>query len=139
MNDLKVFFYDDYELQVYQALPTNFELSDDTETVCCTTLGNTMERYERGAERRTLEMKLEKLSKVELDPTTMQKIARYNLEQENESLVKQIAIKQNQLLSLEKKLKNQTARISDLQETVKKFVSSNYETVSEMFDCEDNF
>lgn len=139
MNNLSIFFYDDGRLQVYRAIPINFEIADNTENIRCTTSDYRDTHYIKGEENIQLRAELKTLSKVELDPATMQRIAKYNLEQENESLVEQIKIKQHQLFYLEEELKRQSVKKYNLWETVKRAISAKLRSISEILEHEDNF
>lgn len=142
-NKLNVIIYSEDTLQAYDASPINFEIKSEAPYIEFHTLGYSgMERC-AGIPRHTLEMDVRELAKAELDPTTMRRIARYNLEKQNEVLTKEIDFKEAKLKHLTEQFERQEKRLADLQEVMKRFVKSDFDTVSEMFsgyedeDCDD--
>lgn len=143
-NKINVIIYSEDTLQAYDANPINFEIKSETPYIdFCTLTSTCMERC-LGVPTHTLQMELRELTKAELDPTTMKRIARYNLEKTNEVLTKEIDFKEAKLKHLTEQFERQEKRLADLQKVMQQFIGSDCDTVSEMFctddcdDCEDD-
>lgn len=138
MKNLTVIVYDDNILHAFKVTPLNFSITEEAPHIDYSyfgDFGNIQHASVVGMKQpRTAEVVIGEITKAELDPTTMKRIARYNLEKTNEVLTKEIDFKEAKLERLTEEFERQEKRMANLQEVIKQFVGSGFDTVCEMFD-----
>lgn len=121
MNRTKVLIYNDNNIEYIEGFLLNRETNSNVET----------ERYIDG-KNRTIISNInysllvsypEQKDYIELDPTTMKRIAKYNKEVEIEKLNEEIKIKEKEIKELDNKLQDKEKRW----EKVKKYIANIYD------------
>lgn len=99
----QIIFYDDEQMMCFDV--QHFLWQDaPPEIIDITALTDKVQTFIETAESRPTVAYLEKHNElVKLDPTTMKRIARYNLEKENKALLKEIEERKKVLADLEQK------------------------------------
>lgn len=121
MKGTKVLIYNDNNIEYIEGFLLNWEANPDVET----------ERYIDGTNRtiissinyNLLVSNPKQKDYIELDPTTMKRIAKYNKEVEIEKLNEEIKIKEKEIKELDNKLKDKEKRW----EKVKKYIANIYD------------
>lgn len=136
---MKIIIYDEKLLQAFEVAPINFEMKDEAPYLECTILDCWQKGTIRGIDKYNYKLALETdaVKKIaELDPTLMKRIAKYNLERENEVLTKEIDFKQAKLRQMQEKIEREQQRLDNLRSVIADFIEGDYETVSDMFSDE---
>ena len=121
MNRTKVLIYNDNNISYIEGFLLNLEANSNVETV----------RDIDGMNRATISSTNynllvsypEQKDYIELDPTTMKRIAKYNKEVEIEKLNEEIKIKEKEIKELDNKLQDKEKRW----EKVKKYIANIYD------------
>lgn len=121
MNRTKVLIYNDNNISYIEGFLLNLEASSNVETV----------RDIDGTDRTTISSinynflvsYPEQKDYIDLDPTTMKRIAKYNKEVEIEKLNEEIKIKEKEIKELDNKLQDKEKRW----EKVKKYIANIYD------------
>ena len=121
MKGTKVLIYNDNNIEYIEGFLLNWEANPNAET----------ERYTDGTNRtiipsinyNLLVSNPKQKDYIELDPTTMKRIAKYNKEVEIEKLNEEIKIKEKEIKELDNKLKDKEKRW----EKVKKYIANIYD------------
>ena len=121
MNRTKVLIYNDNNISYIEGFLLNLEANSNVETG----------RYIDGTNRTTISSINYNLlvsypkqkDYIELDPTTMKRIAKYNKEVEIEKLNEEIKIKEREIKELDNKLQDKEKRW----EKVKKYIANIYD------------
>lgn len=112
-RNMEVILYDKDEMKCYGGYLSNVAMELD-----CTTIEDSSHRVIRGISNTTANMVIELNQEIiQLDPTTMKRIAQYNLEKENGELLKEIGQNRKIIESLKKQyeeLKFRLQTISDI-------------------------
>lgn len=116
-RNMKVILYDEDEMQCFGGYLSGVTMGEPYE-LDITTIEDSNQRTIRGISDTTAEMTVVLQHKIiELDPTTMRRIANHNLEKENESLLKEIESHKKEiddLKELYKTLQERLQTISDI-------------------------
>lgn len=114
----KVIIYDDEVMGCYEAENIVFDYKEIPIEI--TTLEDTVRKYIDGIPEYCIYGSGNIKRMVELDPTTMKKIAKYNKEVELENIQREIKFKKDELKALEEEIKDRQDRISKIHELVEK-------------------
>lgn len=112
---VKVIMYDEKEMKSYGGYIAEWEMSSPRE-LDVTTLDNDCTKI-IAIPPTTAKAVVELRQRIiELDPTTMKRIARFNLEKENEDLLKEIKMHKKEIEGLEKRYKDLKERLKTIKE-----------------------
>lgn len=116
-KNMKVILYDEDEMKCFGGYLSGVSM-EQPEPIDATVLEDSNQRLVRGISKTSVEMTIELSHEIiQLDPTTMKRIFRFNLEKENESLLKEIEEHKKEIESLKtlyKELHERLQTISDI-------------------------
>lgn len=113
-KNMKVILYDEDQMQCFGGYLSGVTMSEP-DKIDIHTLEEDNERYIRGRMNTTVDMTIELQHEIiQLDPATMKKIAKYNLEKENEVLVKEIEKHKKEIENLKKSYKTLQERLQTI-------------------------
>lgn len=112
---VKVIMYDEKEMKSYGGYITDWETSSPAELDATPLEANhrTIITLPPTTAKAVVELR-EKI--IELDPTIMKRIARFNLEKENEDLIKEIEMHKKEIEGLENRYKDLKKRLKTIKE-----------------------
>lgn len=110
----KVIIYDDEVMGCFESQVINFKY--DEIPIEITSLTDTYRQYIKGIPEYCIYGSGDIRRMIELDPTTMKKIAKYNKEIEVENIQRRIKEKKEELKDLEDKIDDRVRRIKKLEE-----------------------
>lgn len=110
-KNLKVILYDEDQMQCFGGYLSGVTMQDPERTDI-STLEDYSHRVIRGMSNTSTNITLELQHEIiQLDPTTMKRIAKYNLEKENEGLLKEIKKNKKQIEDLKEMYKSFQERL----------------------------
>lgn len=112
----KVIIYDDEVMGCYETQNIVFDYKENPIEI--TTLEDNVRKYIDGIPEYCIYGSGNIKRMVELDPTTMKKIAKYNKEVELENIQREIKFKKDELKALEKDIEDRIKRINKIHELV---------------------
>lgn len=116
-KNMKVILYDEDDMECFGGYLSGVEMQSPCE-IDVTTIDETSQRVVMGRLDTTATMTVEIENQIiQLDPTTMKRIAKHNLEKENEGLVKEIEKHKKEMEDLKelyKTLQERLQTISDI-------------------------
>lgn len=113
-NNLKVILYDEDQMQCFGGYLSGITMGEP-DKVDIHTLEEDNERYIKGRMNTTVDMTIELQHEIiQLDPTTMKRIAKHNLEKENEGLLNEIEKNKREVEELKKLYKNLQERLQTI-------------------------
>lgn len=121
MNRTKVLIYNDNNISYIEGFLLNLEANSNVETV--RDIDGTNRTTISSINYNLLVSYPEQKDYIELDPTTMKRIAKYNKEVEIEKLNEEIKIKEKEIKELDNKLQDKEKRW----EKVKKYIANIYD------------
>ena len=121
MKGTKVLIYNDNDISYIEGFLLNLEASSNVETV--RDIDGTNRTTISSMNYNLLVSYPEQKDYIELDPTTMKRIAKYNKEVEIEKLNEEIKIKEKEIKELDNKLQDKEKRW----EKVKKYIANIYD------------
>lgn len=125
MGKGQLIFYDDEEMMCFDV--THFMLKEPEKQMLEATFSDDDERHFIQAIAEPTVIHLEKGKEmVKLDPTTMKRIARYNLEEENKGLLKEIEERKRVIDALEQKEQVLRDRFGKAISTFKEIMENGY-------------
>lgn len=134
---MKVIIYDEKEMKSYGGYLSDWQIGSSRE-LDATTLDadcRTIITIPPTKARAVVELRQQI---IELDPTTMKRIARFNLEKENEDLLKEIEQRKKEIEGLKERYKDLGERLKTISEIGKDIWENGteYERESEYYDYE---
>ena len=121
MKGTKVLIYNDNDISYIEGFLLNLETNSNVETV--RDIDGTNRTTISSINYNLLVSYPEQKDYIELDPTTMKRIAKYNKEVEIEKLNEEIKIKEKEIKELDNKLQDKEKRW----EKVKKYIANIYD------------
>lgn len=120
----QAFFYDNETMRVF---PIHyFRLDDNTQMVECTMLHDNTRQYMRGLPDLSCELEAGCMPLINLDPTTMLRIAEYNKTTELKNINAKIKQSKEKLNDIKEQIKEQTEKLNKLQDFCSRFIESSY-------------
>jgi len=127
-----IILYDKENMEVLGGNLTNTEFVDDTKNIEITCMNAVSEReYIKGLEQTELKFSVSNLNKIELDPTTMLKIAKFNKEKDILILEQKEKELTNSIQELKKEKEKILNKIESIKEYTKDFFGSGFDSVEE--------
>ena len=112
----KVIIYDDEVMGCYESQVINFDFKENPIEI--TTLEDIERKFINGIPEYCIYGSGYIRRMIELDPTTMKKIAKYNKEVELENIQREIKFEKDELKALEKDIEDRIKRINKIHELV---------------------
>ncbi len=112
---VKVIMYDEKEMKSYGGYLSDWKIGDSRELDVTMLEDMTQKIIAIPPTTATAIVELRKQI-IELDPTTMKRIARFNLEKENEDLLKEIEMHKKEIEGLENRYKDLNERLKTIKE-----------------------
>lgn len=117
-RSMKVILYDEEDMNYFGGYLLGLTMEEESERIDATTLEDADCRFVRGIPKTTAKITCELLHEIiRLDTTTMKRIAKHNLEKENEGLLKEIKKNKKEIERIKteyEELKNRLQIISDI-------------------------
>ena len=113
-KNMKVILYDEDQMQCFGGYLSGVTM-EEPDKIDIHTIEEDNKRYIRGRMNTTVDMTIELQHEIiQLDPTTMKRIAKHNLEKENEGLVKEIEKNKKQIEDLKEMYKSLQERLQSI-------------------------
>lgn len=131
-NGYKVIIYNDTEMETFQGILKSIE-TEDMQFVQGETLDGT--RYSVPIQPRNMEIIAMVTDRViELDPTTMKRIAMYNKSEDLKGLNDEIKKAKKRLKELKDDVKNQSEKLDNLKEFISHFIDCDCVSVDKYYE-----
>lgn len=131
----QLIFYDDENMEVYNV--ENVQVNNDMHYCEEPRRADMMPIVSLSCVAHTIDFDT-RFEKVELDPTTMRRIAKFNKEVEIKNLDKTIEDKKDELEEVRQEILKQEKKLESIKEFVGKFIKSNSETIEEYIEHDDD-
>lgn len=131
----QIIYYDDENMMCYTV--NAYKVQDNTPMVDITSSHDFQRQYVKGIP--DYEVDFEVGSKVELDPTMMRRIAKYNSEKDIEILQKKKEKLQEEIKQLEENKEKQTKRLQSVKDFLAEFFGTTYNSIDDFIESKKDY
>lgn len=131
----QMIYYDDDKMECYTI--TAYSVTDKTPMLNVAKSSDFIQQYIKGLP--DYEVDFEIASKVELDPTMMKRIAKYNEEKDIENLQNKKEKLQEEIKQLEENKKKQENRLQSVKDFILEFFSTTYNSIDDFIESKNDY